>query len=120
MSEIAPFAEELIDTVSVTYGAINACILPILYAWLGACAYLLRGACKDGGASVAIGRKSAIGRLVMAGIGGMVIGFFNNLVVDGGVSVSPFALAFLVGYAIDMFYSVLEHAIDRLTGTLRN
>jgi hypothetical protein len=53
----------------------------------------------------------------MAGIGGMVIGFFNNLVVDNGVSVSPFALAFLVGYAIDIFYGVLENAIASLAGT---
>ena len=119
LTEMAPFAEELIDTVSVMYGAINACILPILYAWLGACAYLLRGVCKAGGETVAIGRKSAIGRLVMAGIGGMVIGFFNNLVVDGGVSVSPFALAFLVGYAIDMFYGVLESTSASVAGTFR-
>jgi hypothetical protein len=120
LTEMAPFAEELIDTASVMYGAINACILPILYAWLGACAFLLRRVCKEGGETVAIGRQSAIGRLVMAGIGGMVIGFFNNLVVDGGVSVSPFALAFLVGYAIDMFYGVLESTIASVAGTFRH
>jgi hypothetical protein len=115
--EMAPFTEELIDTVAVMYGAINACVLPILYAWLGACAFLLRRYCTATGEAIAIGRYSATGRLVMAGIGGMVIGFFNNLVVDSGVSVSPFALAFLVGYAIDIFYGVLENAIASLAGT---
>ena len=117
LEKMAPFAEELIDTVAVMYGAINACVLPILYAWLGACAFLMRRSCKEIGEATAIGRNSATGRLVMAGIGGMVIGFFNNLVVDNGVSVSPFALAFLVGYAIDIFYGVLENAIASLAGT---
>jgi len=116
LREVAPFIEELIDTAAVMYGAINACVLPLLYAWLGACAFLLRSACNERDDGVAIGWHPAHARLVMAGIGGMVIGFFNNLVIDSGASVSPFALAFLVGYATDMFYDVLEHAITSLAG----
>ncbi len=118
LGEVAPFAEELMDCVNVMYGAVNACILPILYAWLGACAFLLRRLCRASEEGVFTGQVSATGRMVMAGIGGMVIGFFNNLVVDGGVSISPFALAFLVGYAVDMFYGVLETAIAGFAGTL--
>ena len=36
------FAQDTLDLVSVYYGAIATCILPVLYALLGTCAYLLR------------------------------------------------------------------------------
>src|SRR5262249_54861954 len=36
------FAQTLVDDVAWFYGGIATCILPMLYALLGACAYLLR------------------------------------------------------------------------------
>jgi len=118
LGEVAPFTEELIDTVSIMYGAVNACVLPILYAWLGACAFLLRRFSRELEDGTFTGGISSTGRVVTAGIGGMVIGFFNNLVIGGGVSISPFALAFLIGYAVDMFYGLLETVIAGFAGTL--
>jgi len=38
-------------------------------------------------------------------IGGMIVGLFGNI---SGTSLSPLALAFLVGYAADVFFSFLE------------
>ena len=44
-------------------------------------------------------------RYLIAGIGGLVVGQFN---VAPGVAVSPLAVAFLVGYAVDVFFAFLE------------
>jgi hypothetical protein len=77
-----------------------------LYALLGASAYLLR-LYED-----QIKNRSYIGggrnpaHLVVAGISGMVVGLFNN--VTQGVAIGPFAEAFLVGYAVDVFFTFLE------------
>jgi len=37
-----------------------------------------------------------------------VVGLFTNFNVTQGGSLSPLALAFLVGYAVDVFFSFLE------------
>jgi hypothetical protein len=46
-----------------------------------------------------------IARYLIAGIGGLVVGQFN---VTSGAAISPFAVAFLVGYAADVFFAFLE------------
>jgi hypothetical protein len=46
-----------------------------------------------------------IARFLIAGIGGLVVGLFN---VSQGITISPFAAAFLVGYAVDVFFTFLE------------
>jgi hypothetical protein len=77
-----------------------------MYALLGAVAYLLRSyeeEFKNRTLNVS-GNKSA--RLLIAGIGGLVVGQFNN--VTQGINVTPFAVAFLVGYAVDVFFAFLE------------
>ena len=50
----------------------------------------------------------------MAGIGGAVVGLFNFALTDGA-SISPLAIAFLVGYAVDVFFSFLEGLLQALT-----
>jgi len=105
---VRSFAQNILDEVSFYYGAITACILPVLYALFGACAYLLRSA------KVHIRNKSYIpsyadsARFMIAGIGGAVVGLFNNFSVTQGATISPLALAFLVGYAVDVFYAFLD------------
>ncbi|HET7545783.1 MAG TPA: hypothetical protein VFK05_38205 [Polyangiaceae bacterium] len=95
------------ETASVWSGAVATCILPVLYAALGACAYLLRLFEEQ------IKNRTFIGdghraRFLIAGIGGLVIGLFTNFNMTQGGSLSPLALAFLVGYAVDVFFSFLE------------
>jgi hypothetical protein len=53
-------------------------------------------------------------RFVIAAIGGGVVGLFNNFLVGQNTSLSPLALAFLVGYAADIFFSFLEGAMQNL------
>jgi hypothetical protein len=95
------------ETAAIWSGAIGTCILPVLYAALGACAYLLRSFEEQirNRTFTADGHRA---RFLIAGIGGLVIGLFTNLSVTEGGSLSPLALAFLVGYAVDVFFSFLE------------
>jgi hypothetical protein len=53
-------------------------------------------------------------RFLMAAIGGGVVGMFNNFNISQNV-VTPLALAFLVGYATDVFFSFLEGLLQTFT-----
>jgi hypothetical protein len=107
--DVRYFGQSLVDDVAVFYGAITACFLPVLYALLGTCAYLLRNfeqqlSARTYTPSVA----DAKARFVIAGIGGAVVGLFNNFVIGQNFSIPPLAIAFLVGYAVDVFFAFLE------------
>jgi hypothetical protein len=91
----------------------------MLYAILGSLAYLLRmfeQQLKQRTFTVADGHAA---RFAMAAIGGFVVGLFNLNVASemlGGAgqaaSISPLAIAFMVGYAADVFFSFLEGLIQ--------
>jgi hypothetical protein len=93
--------------VTVYYGAIATCILPVLYALLGAGAYLIRMFEDQTKNRTRITGDRHIARFLIAGIGGLVVGLFNNFTTQG-ITFSPFAVAFLVGYAADVFFTFLE------------
>jgi hypothetical protein len=95
------------EKVTVYYGAIATCILPVLYALLGAGAYLLRMFEDQSKNSAAVTTNRHVARFLIAGIGGLVVGLFNNF-TSSGITFSPFAVAFLVGYAADVFFTFLE------------
>jgi hypothetical protein len=95
------------EAAAIWIGAFGNCILPVLYAVLGACAYLLR-MYEEQIRTRAFTTDGHAARFFIAAIGGLVIGLFNNFNVAQGGSLSPFALAFLVGYAVDVFFSFLE------------
>jgi hypothetical protein len=99
------FANSVQEKVTVYYGAIATCILPVLYALLGAGAYLLRLYESQIRNRTFVGGDRHVARFLTAGIGGLVVGQFN---VTQGVTISPFAVAFLVGYAVDVFFAFLE------------
>ena len=102
------FAQSLVDEVSIFYGAITTCLLPVLYALLGTCAYLLRSFEQQMSARTFIPSHANSARFLIAGIGGAVVGLFNNFSITQGASIPPLAIAFLVGYAVDVFFSFLE------------
>jgi hypothetical protein len=56
-------------------------------------------------------------RFVIAAIGGAVVGLFSNFTTGDAFKASPLALAFLVGYAVDVFYAFLETLIQSFTKT---
>jgi hypothetical protein len=104
--QVRSFGNQVVERVTVYYGAIATCILPVLYALLGTVAYLLRLYEEQFKNRVLIAGDKHVARLLIAGIGGLVVGQFNN--VTQGITISPFAVAFLVGYAVDVFFTFLE------------
>jgi len=115
--DIRSFAQDILDLVSVYYGAITACLLPILYALLGTCAYLLRSFDEELRTLTFVpSSRTHWARFLIAGIGGAVVGLFNFALTQSA-SVSPLAIAFLVGYAVDVFFSFLEGLLQSFTKT---
>jgi hypothetical protein len=113
--EVRYFAQSLLDDTSFFYGAITICILPALYALLGTCAYLLRNFEQQMCARTFIPSKANSARFLIAGIGGAVVGLFNNFAITQGATVPPLAIAFLVGYGVDVFFAFLEGLLQTFT-----
>jgi hypothetical protein len=111
------FAQSLLNDVSVFYGALTTCILPVLYALLGTCAYLLRNFESQMSNHTFIPSPANSARFLIAAIGGAVVGLFNNFSITPEASVPPLALAFLVGYAVDVFFAFLEGLLKAFTRT---
>ena len=109
------FGQNVVDDVSILYGAMATCILPVLYALLGTCAYLLRGFAQQMSSRTFVPSHSDSARFLIAAIGGSVVGLFSNFTINQGASISPLAIAFLVGYAVDVFFSFLEGLIQAFT-----
>jgi hypothetical protein len=110
--QIRYFAQTVDGLVSISYGAFAACVLPVLYALLGACAYLLRLFEQQLKGKTLTYSDAHLARFVIAGIAGAVVGLFNNFALGQPASVSPLAVAFLVGYAVDVFFAFLEALIQ--------
>jgi hypothetical protein len=113
--DVRYFAQSLLDDVSFFYGAITACILPALYALLGTCAYLLRTFEQQMSTRTFTPSVANSARFLIAAIGGGVVGLFNNFTITQGASVPPLAIAFLVGYAVDVFFAFLEGLLQAFT-----
>jgi hypothetical protein len=111
--EIREYANAVTANVALLWGAIGNIILPVLYALLGACAAVLRAFSQQLTARTFAPTYATPARFYIAGIGGGVIGLFNNI-FGQTLSVSPLALAFLVGYAADVFFSFLEGTTQNL------
>src|ERR1700730_7528270 len=115
--DVRYFAQSLLDDVSFFFGAITTCLLPVLYALLGTCAYLLRSFEDQMRSKTFIPSVANSARFLIAGIGGAVVGLFNNFSITQGASIPPLAIAFLVGYAVDVFFSFLEGLLQAFTKT---
>jgi len=108
------FGQDTVDDVSLVYGAMGTCILPILYALLGTCAFLLRTYAQGMNDRTFVPSHSDSAHFFMAGIAGCVVGLFN-LNIAQGASLSPLAIAFLVGYSVNVFFSFLDTLIQAFT-----
>jgi hypothetical protein len=116
--DVRYFAQNLLEDESFFYGAMTTCILPVLYALLGTCAYLLRTFEQQTATSTYIPSQANSARFLIAAIGGGVVGLFsNNFSISAGASIPPLALAFLVGYAVDVFFTFLEGLLQTFTRT---
>jgi hypothetical protein len=106
--DVRYFAQMLLTDVAVFYGALTACVLPVLYALLGTCAYLIRTFEDQMSNRTFTPSAANSARFLIAAIGGAVVGLFNNFAITDTASLPPLALAFLIGYAVDVFFTFLE------------
>ena len=113
--EVRYFAQTVTEAVSFWYGAVSTCVLPVLYALLGACAFLMRSLQMKIRTKTYVKSVGDSTRLLVAGIGGAVVGLFNNVLITKGPSIPPFAFAFLVGYATDVFFTLLDGSLQAYT-----
>ena len=111
---VRAFAQSVIDDTTVIYGAFGSCILPVLYSLFGACAYLLRNYEQQVKAHTFVPSSGDSARFVIASICGAVVGLFNFSVTQGAAA-SPLAIAFLVGFGVDVFYTFLEGLLQMFT-----
>lgn len=111
--DVRYFAQSIREAVSTSIGAMATCVLPAFYALLGACAFLLRSFEEQfKRRSFNPSQDVYMTRFVMAGIGGAVVGLFNNFTVSQNATIPPLAIAFLVGYAVDVFFTFLESLVQ--------
>ena len=113
--DVRYFAQSTREAVSTSIGAMATCVLPVLYALLGACAYLLRSIEEQFKHRTFNPPDVHIARFLIAAIGGAVVGLFNNFNISQNASIPPLAIAFLVGYAADVFFSFLESLLQTFT-----
>jgi hypothetical protein len=113
--QVRGFAKYTQDDGATVYGAVTACILPIFYALLGACAYLLRVFSSQLTTRTFATSHSTVARFVVAAIAGSVVGLFNNFGVGQVATLSPLAIAFLAGYGADLFFSFVDGAVNNVT-----
>jgi hypothetical protein len=109
------YAQSLVDDVAFYYGAISACVLPVLYALLGTCAFMLRTFEQQMASRTFAPSMANSARFLIAIIGGAVVGLFNNFAIGQGVSIPQLAIAFLVGYSVDVFFAFLEGTLQTIT-----
>jgi hypothetical protein len=105
------YAQSTEESAKIFTGAVATCILPVLYALLGAGAYVLRRLESQLRLRTFVNEAHSP-RFITAAIAGAVVGVFN---FGQGVSVSPLAIAFLAGYAVDVFFAFLENMIQTLS-----
>jgi hypothetical protein len=106
------FARDLKERAQLTYGILSNYILPILYAMLGAVAYGLRNL-SDHVATRTVFTYSLVrarARFRLAVLAGVVVGLFNDF--TKGIALSPLAVAFLVGYAVEIFFSFVDAIVE--------
>jgi hypothetical protein len=113
--EVRYFSQTVLNDSSVFYGAITSCILPVLYALLGTCAYLLRTFEDQMSSRTFTPSVANSARFLIAAIGGAVVGLFHSFTITEEASIPPLAIAFLVGYAVDVFFAFLEGLLKAFT-----
>jgi hypothetical protein len=107
-------ARDLKERTELVYGLLGSYVLPVAYAMLGAVAFGLRSL-SDGVASRTLLPSSLVRsrmRFRLAILAGVVVGLFTDF--TKGAALSPLAIAFLVGYAVEIFFSFLDSIIESM------
>jgi len=100
-------------------------LLPLLYGILGARTFVLRSLSKEIEDETFSGEKRTqhVLRVSLGALAGILVGWFSFLIPDETTtfvgSISPLAIAFLVGYNIELFFSLMDRALFSITDRLQ-
>ena len=101
--------------------ALQGYILPLLYGMLGALIFVLRSLMREI-RELTYTREDNIRynlRVTLGALGGMIIGWFLKPdQTEALTSLSPMALAFLVGYNIDVLFAAMDKAIETVSKSI--
>jgi len=111
--QIRNYALSLSKTDSIIYGGITTYLLPTFYALLGAYLYGFRLYSRLMRRNTYLPTAAHSARFYIAAIAGLVVGLFGSL-LPKSLALSPLAVAFLVGYAVEAFFSWLDDVIAKL------
>lgn len=92
--------------------------MPLFASILGVCVFILRDSAKKFADLSFAAREvpSYWPRIILGVVGGLVIGwFFDSRNSELPISVSPAAVAFIVGYSTDVFFSVIDSVVGAIT-----
>lgn len=109
--DIRAMAQNAQHTSDFLWSSIAVYVLPVLYAVLGTLAFILRDLCartRTQTYHASQARFANGARIIVAVIVGTVIGLFDKF-MDGSISPSPLAIAFVAGYAVDPFFAFIDH-----------
>jgi hypothetical protein len=104
------------DNILTLVGMMTGFVLPILYAWLGASAAILRKLRDDTAACLFHPEYSKVANrahVTTAVIVGISIGLFSDI-TEAGKALSPLAIAFVAGYASDRFFQFIDRLVHAL------
>ena len=105
---IRTFSTNVQSDYAAIIGAVISYALPIFYALLGAYAYRLRLFAETIKKRTYHPSFSDSARMITAVIAGAICGLFNPA---QGLTLSPLATAFLVGYGVELFFKLLDTMI---------
>lgn len=130
MSDVADFEPNLkydlqyqvihLQEAQFTLQALQLYVLPLLYGLLGAFAYVLRTLTLEI-RNLTYEVESNIRyrlRIQLGALAGLAIGWFtdpSSNVSISALSLSPLALAFLTGYSVEVFFSIMDKLIYTLS-----
>jgi hypothetical protein len=109
---IRDYALALVKTDSIIYGGFTSYALPTVYAVLGAFLYGFRLYARLIRRKTYLRSAANSARYYIAAIAGLVIGLFGSL-LPKNLALSPLAVAFLVGYGVEAFFSRLDDLIAK-------
>jgi hypothetical protein len=109
----------LLQSSNLLLDALQRYLLPLLYGLLGTCVYVLRTLSSEILART-YSEASNIGfriRLYLGTLGGMVFAWFIIPEQSEGMfkSLSPFALAFLAGYSVEILFAAMDRFLVAFT-----
>jgi hypothetical protein len=115
------WADKIIAKGSQVNDCMQQLLLPLLYGWLGAMAYILRTVSQQARDRLFRSENQVVWDLRgwLGAVSGLAIGWFckpSSADVNGLGLISPFALAFVAGYSVDLLFTAMDRIVSAFSG----